>query len=117
MTEYRWNGFESLGHDIFEINEGMKTNMKFYNNVPGFVLSIGTQNYDHLSGCERFTSFTIRSYDYNEDMTNEALVHSGGWFYRSLKIELEPDKIYVLRYEYENGDYFEVTFNTRTWNY
>ena len=117
MTDYRWNGFESLGHDIFEINEGMKTNMKFYNNVPGFVLSIGTQNYDHLSGCERFTSFTIRSYDYNEDMTNEALVHSGGWFYRSLKIELEPDKIYVLRYEYENGDYFEVTFNTRTWNY
>ena len=110
MADYSWNGFKSTDNNIYNINQDNVNT--FYKNVK-YTLTIGTQNYEHLSGADKFSRYIIKAYDYNEELTNEITVHSGEWFKR-LEIELEHNKIYVIRYEYENGDFVEFTFNTKT---
>jgi hypothetical protein len=85
--------------------------MKFYEG-DDLTLTLYTANYRHYNSI-RFQKCIITTYDYNETLTNETVVHSGGWF-KQIKLPLELNKIYLVRFEYITGDYVEYTFNTKT---
>ena len=65
-----------------------------------------------MNDYQRFKKCIVTSYDYNESLTNETTVHSGGWF-KKIEVNLELNKIYVVRLEFGNGDFVEYTFNTK----
>ena len=107
--DYRWNGFSSMGNSVFSANEAMDFLQRFYDGED-YTLVLYTANYRDY---DRFKKCTVTSYDYNEELTNASVVHSGGWF-RQIELNLELNKIYVIRFDFKNGDFVEYTFNTKT---
>ena len=110
--DYSWNGFSSSETDIYELNAAKKTPYEYYEDEE-YKLSIYTANYSNIYYYEKFTSITITSYDYDESLTNEKEVYSGGWFSQT-GIDIELNKIYLVRLDFDNGDFVEWTFNTLT---
>ena len=110
--DYSWNGFGSSGNDIYELNVAKKTPYQYYADEE-YKLLIYTANYNNIYNYEKFTRITITSYDYNESLTNEKEVYSGGWFSQA-SIDIELEKIYLVRLDFDNGDFVEWTFNTLT---
>lgn len=110
--DYKWNGFESSGNSVYEANETTEFYHKF-NEGDQCTLVLYTANYKNSNNYDRFKKCTVTSYDYNEELTNETVIHSGGWF-RQIELSLELNKIYVVRFDFRNGDFVEYTFNTKT---
>lgn len=108
-TNYKWNGFESVGNDAYAANEQAKYNHKFYDGNE-YSLKLYTSNYGNN---KKFKKCFVKMYDYNNDLTNEVVVYKGRWF-KQEKIALELNKIYVVRLEFRGGDFVEYTFNTKT---
>ena len=108
---FKWKGLESVGYNAYELNEATNFFMKFYEG-DDLTLTLYTANYRHYNSI-RFQKCIITTYDYNETLTNETVVHSGGWF-KQIELPLELNKIYLVRFEYITGDYVEYTFNTKT---
>lgn len=109
--DYKWNGFESTGNKIYDKNRATNFQQKFYADI-NYKLGFHTANYSSYHDYEKFSKIIIRSCDYNEDLTNEKTVYVGGWF-DQMRIDLELGKIYIIRLEFEDGDFVEYTFNTK----
>ena len=108
---YKWNGFESTGNKIYEANKGVTFPQKFEVGID-YSLVLYTKNYHTGEYSKEFTKCTVTSYDFNENLTNETEIYSDGWF-DQISIKIEINKIYVIRFEFENGDFVEYTFNTQ----
>lgn len=106
-VDYEWNGFESIGNSIYDANEAADFNQKFYNGEE-YTLILYTSNYRSY---DKFHKCIVTSYDYNENLTNETIVYNSGWF-KQTEIRLQLNKIYLIRFEFINGDFVEYTFNT-----
>ena len=109
--DYSWNGFGSTGNDAYESNESMRFSHEF-NTDENYSLILYTANYRNSYNYDKFTKCTLRSYDYNEKLTNEKTVYQSGWF-KQVEIDLELNRIYILRLDFKNGDFVEYTFNTK----
>ena len=110
--DYKWNGFESIGHDIYEANRSIVGYYEFYDGAEN-VIRLSTEGYVYdRTKYEKFSTCTVTSYDYNEELTNERIEYRSGWF-KNTEIPFEINKIYLVRLDFENGDFVEYTFNTR----
>lgn len=110
-ADYKWNGFESSNNNIYEINEANVDSGKLFSTGMDYLLVMSTANYGKYEDYDEFQKCTVTSYDYNEKMTNETVLYDGGWFER-IEINICLYQIYVVRLEFENGDFVEYTFNT-----
>ena len=110
-VEYKWNGFESSEVGVYEANENLKTSHEFISGEE-YKLIIYTSNYGSFNEYPRFTKCTVTSYDYNKELTGEKVVYNSGWF-KQEEIDIELNKIYTLRLDFDNGDYVVYTFNTK----
>ena len=107
-ADYRWNGFESIGNSIYELNVSNDFMQEFYAGDV-YTLVLYTSNYGDY---EKFQKCIVIEYDYNEALSNLTEVYNGKWF-KQIELELELDKIYLVRFEFKDGDFVEYTFNTR----
>ena len=110
IVNYKWNNFESLYNSIYEINENAEFEYEFYSNV-NCKLVLDTFNYNNTYSYKKFKKCIVTSYDYNKDLTNKKVLYDDGWF-KQISIDIEYNKIYVIRLEFKNGDYVEYTFNS-----
>ena len=106
-VNYSWNGFESTGNDIYEVNESGNFEHLFTDGM-SYTLVLFTGNYGDY---EKFKTCTVTAYDYNEELTGKETVYQSGWF-KQTDLELKLNKIYVVRLDFKNGDFVEYTFNT-----
>ncbi len=105
---YKWNGFEENSLDIFELNQSNVFPFELDENAEHkFVLY--TANYGDY---DRFRKCVVVSYDYNEELSGEEVVVEKGWF-SQIEFDLQPDKIYVIKLSFKDGDFVEYTFNTK----
>ena len=109
LCDYRWNGFGSANNDIYKVNVSAVFNQKFYEDKE-YVLSLGTADYYKYP---KFQKCTVTSFDYSRKLTGQNTVYSGGWF-SHIEIELDMNKIYLIRLDFDSGDFAEYTFNTKT---
>ena len=110
--DYKWNGFESIGNSIYEANQNAKFLHDFYEGEE-YTLVLSTSNYGRYNDYDRFKTLIVKSFDNNENLTNEEVVHSGGLF-AQIELDLEINKIYLIRLEFSSGDFVEYSFNTNT---
>ena len=89
------------------MNNDQEENNSFFDSY-SYKLRLSTYNYDFD---DRFTNITIYEYDFNKELSNEKTIYTGKWF-KQIELDIELNKIYVYRLEFENGDYVEYTFNT-----
>ena len=61
---------------------------------------------------DRFRKCVVVSCDYNEEMSGEEIIIEKGWF-GQIDFDLQPNKIYVIKLSFKNGDFVEYTFNTK----
>ena len=113
-VDYRWNGFESIGNNVYDINQSMKFTTPIYAYYE-YELSLYTANYNAVHDYEKFNNCIVTSYDYNENLTNQTVEYKTSWF-KQTKIKLKSNKIYVVKLEFKDGDFVEYTFNTRITN-
>ena len=106
IVSYNWNGFTQSDKDIYQLNLD-KCNNLFLKNYQ-YKLTLFTSNYHCKT---KFNKFTLKSYDFNKELTNEEIVYQDKWF-DQIKIDLKLDKIYVYELSYKNGDFVTFTFNT-----
>lgn len=107
LANYKWNKGASVDNNIYQINEEIKEQNEFYEDV-SYVLTLSTANYD----CEeKFNKITVKEYDYNNELTNEKTIYSGKWFYH-IKLDIQVNKIYVYELTFKDGDYAQYTFST-----
>lgn len=107
-VDYRWNGFESADNNIYEINISNDLMQEFHEGDE-YILVLYTANYGDY---EKFQKCVVTEYDFNEELTNPTEVYSGKWF-KQIEIDLDLNKIYMVRFEFKDGDFVEYTFNTR----
>ncbi len=110
-ANYSWNDFSQKDIDIYTLNESIKNNQELLDDVEyNFILY--TIDYN-LEEYDKFKKCILKSYDYNNQLSNEKILFESKWF-TSKEIILELEKIYVYTLEFKNGDYVEYTFNTKT---
>ena len=110
-ANYQWNGFESKGNHICDLNESAEFSIIYHEDVE-YGLTLYTANYGRYEDYDRFQKCIVTSYDYSKELSNEKIHYSGKWF-DQIEFELELDRIYLVRLEFKNGDFVEYTFNTR----
>lgn len=109
---YQWHGFEETSPNYFQLSQNASLPYSFNGNATDeFMLS--TANYSTYNGkYDRFQRCTVTSYDFNEELSGEAVVMEKRWF-EQVEIDLQPNKIYVVKLSFRNGDFVEYTFNTK----
>ncbi|MBO4422162.1 MAG: hypothetical protein J5879_01895 [Clostridia bacterium] len=108
-ADYKWNGFGSENNNVYNLNVSADFPQRFYEGTR-YTLMLFTANYRNY---DKFRNCIVSSYDFNEDLTDPTVEYSGGWF-RQTELELRPDRIYTVRFEFDNGDFVVYTFNTIT---
>ena len=111
-VDYKWNGFESVNNNVYDANVSAEFLQNFYEGTE-YTLALYTANYGKYDNYDKFIKCIVSSYDFNENLTNPTVVHNGGWFTR-IELELQLNRIYKIRFEFDNGDFVEYTFNTKT---
>ena len=106
-ANYKWNKSKLEDADIFAINEAVKDKNKFEAQYT-YQLILYTANYDYE---KKFTSLTVKEYDYNENLTNEKIIFEGEWI-KQIELDIELNKIYVYEMTYADGNYVQYTFST-----
>ena len=104
---YKWNKRSSFDNNYYNMNNDQEKNNSFFDSY-SYKLHLSTYNYNFD---DRFTNITIYEYDFNKELSNEKTIYTGKWF-KQIELDIELNKIYVYRLEFENGDYVEYTFNT-----
>ena len=109
---YLWNGHERSGVDLYEVaTGGQKTQLL---RTGEYEISLYTTNYDNYNGkYEKFNKCTVMSYAMDSQLSDGKEVLSTGWFKR-VEIAYEPDRIYVVKLEFKDGDFVEYVFSTAT---
>ena len=105
-ANYKWNKFNESNCDIYQLNSQNNDNLFLKDNK--YQVVFYTSNY-HCD--KKFNKFVLKSYDFNQELTNEKLVYTDNWF-DQIELDLELDKIYVYELSYKNGDFIQYTFNT-----
>ena len=109
LVAYKWNGFKSEGKDVYSINETASFTQEF-NESSKCSLVLYTANYQKY---KKFKKCIVTAYDYNRSLSDPSIIYNGTWF-SQIEFDLQLNKIYVVRLEFDNGDFAEYTFNTRT---
>ena len=105
---YKWNGFEEATQNYYKLNQNHSLPYGLDKNaVYEFVLY--TANYGDY---DKFKKCVVTSYDFNEELSGEEIVIEKRWF-RQIELDLQPNKIYVVKLSFKNGDFVEYTFNTK----
>ena len=104
---FQWNGFEEASKDIYQLNLENSQDNEFLKGK-NYKLVLFTSNYHCKT---KFNKFVLKSYDFNEELTNEKIVCEDKWF-DQIVIDIELDKIYVFELGYKNGDFVQYTLNT-----
>lgn len=107
-VNYQWNKKSITTRDLYTISSVLNQDTKLLASAE-YSMSLSTWNYGKK---EKFTEFKLWSYDLNEELSNEKLVLSKGWF-SQIDIDLEPNKIYMYQLTFKDGDFVQYTFNTR----
>ena len=110
-ADYQWNGFEVRGSNVYEISKSIANSVIVLVDGIEYLLVLYTANYVKNEDYDEFQRCTVTSYDYNEEMTGETVLYDGGWF-EQIEMRMYLYKLYVVRFEFENGDFVEYTFNT-----
>lgn len=105
---YKWNGFEESSCDIFQLNQEY-TQPYELNDGTKYTLVLYTANYHYI---KKFNKCEVYSFENNEDLTDEKKIVEIGWF-NQIELDLELNKIYVVKLSFANGDFVEYTFNTK----
>ena len=105
---YRWNGFEETSQNYFQLNQNRPFPYELDGNT-AYEFVLYTSNYGDY---DRFNECVVVSYDFNEEMSKEAVVIEKGWF-TQIEFALQANKIYVIKLSFKNGDFVEYTFNTK----
>lgn len=108
---YRWNGFEGVGNGIYAEAGRDISYSEMLVEGKEYTMSVGV---DRDDGKERFEKIIVTSYDFNKELTNKKTVCESDDESR-IEFRLDLNKIYVVRVEYENGDFAEYAFNTMPW--
>ena len=106
----KWNGREYGANDTqsyYELNENSGNAIC----VSGcdYNIVIDTSEYGEH---KEFVYFQITSYNYDSELSDMRVEKSCEWF-DSVELEMELDRIYVIMFEFDDGDFLEYTFNTR----
>ena len=106
----KWNGREYGANDTqsyYELNENSGDAIC----VSGcdYNIVIDTSEYGEH---KEFVYFQITSYNYDSELSDMRVEKSCEWF-DSVELEMELDRIYVIMFEFDDGDFLEYTFNTR----
>jgi len=72
-ADYRWNGFESKGNSIYELNVSNDFMQEFHEG-DAYALVLYTSNYGDY---EKFQKCVVTEYDFNEELTNPTEVYGG----------------------------------------
>ena len=112
---YSWNGFESDKNDIYATNEEMgyyftNVNEDAYNYK--YRMTVCTEQLFDAATQTNARRYIVTSYDYCEELTNKKIVGISV-FGLTPTFKLEMDKIYVVRMEFDYGNFVEYTFNTK----
>ena len=110
LSDYQGNGRKVIGNYLYDINKSSIASHDFYEGE-GYTLLMHTFNYG--KEYKKFNRCIVKCFDYNEGLTNENVIYNGAWFTQT-KIPLSLNKIYLVRLEFDNGDFVEYTFNTKT---
>ena len=105
---YKWNGFEEASQNYYELNQNHSFPYEFDESI-SYEFSLYTSNYGNY---ERFKKCVVVCYDFNEELSGEEIVIEKGWF-KQIEFDLQFNKIYVVRFNFGNGDFVEYTFNTK----
>ena len=103
-VNYEWNNSSLINNDIYEINKTCFIGPAILKYAK-YQLEIKDIYY------KKFSKLILKSYDYNEDLTNEKLICEKGYVEKFV-VDLEPNKIYLCSVYYDDGNYYELTFNT-----
>ena len=106
-ANYKWNKSEDSDVNIFLLNEENKHRNKFKEGID-YKLTLYTANYDCK---EKYKNLIVYEYDYNKDLTNETIIHSGKWE-DQITVDIKLNKIYVYKLIFKDKDYVEYTFST-----
>lgn len=111
---YKWNGFEESSQDYFLLNQepSFPFPSEFDEDIE-YKFVLYTSNYGIFENYDKFRECVVVSYDYNEELTGEEIVMKKGWF-KQIEFDLQPNKIYVVKLAFKNGDFVEYTFNTKS---
>ena len=113
LDDYKWGYFSSEFGRLYYTNLTHNT-VYFFRDTVEYTVTLSTANYNNNMDYERFSECIVKSYDYNEELTNEKTVYDGGWFTQKA-IKLELNKIYLITLKFDNGDYANWTFNTKSY--
>ncbi len=105
-ANYKWNNKSFEDADIYELNENSTST---YDLNSSFKINFDTEN---IKLSHRFKKFTLKSYDFNSELSNEEVLYEKKWFKR-LSVDIEVNKIYVYTLEYKNGNYVSYTFSIK----
>ena len=114
---YLWNGFSDFNVNPYFISESIFDNIKKqkeeFKYVQGieYKLCLYTSNYKMYGDYPRFKRCIVRSYLFDEGLSDEKIIFSENWFSQK-EFVLEENRLYVIKLTFNNGDYVEYTFNT-----
>lgn len=103
---YLWNGHSVSETNYYQVNRELSNK---FDGTYQYTLYLYTGNYEYS---KKFNKFTLSCYDYNEELSDEQVLITSKWF-KSKKIPLQFNKIYIYRLYWSNGDFAEYTFNTK----
>ncbi len=114
-ANYKWNDSGTTDSNLYELNLAARPS-QFEGDGYTYNVHLSTSNYNNRNGkYEHFIWLSVKSYDFNPELTNEDTVFSGIMLeYKELPLEL--NKIYVYTLYFADGDYVEYTFNTKVNN-
>ncbi len=114
-SSYDWNGEsrEMNKSELLALNEDIDNSMMDCLSYR-YYLTFSTDCYVSKYGDNKFEKLVLRSYRYDEELSDERVEFECGWFDgESERIELEFDRIYVYELHFANGDCVTYTFNTK----
>lgn len=117
IISYSWNGFTKENNDasyfsksIFENIDKFFENFEYNSNIE-YIVGLNTLNYKMYGDYSKFKKCIVKSYEFNEEQTDEKIILEKGWF-NQIKFKLEINRIYIITLTFQNGDYVEYAFNT-----
>ena len=109
---YLWNGHREGDADIYEIAIGDK-GTRFLRGQE-YEISLYTSNYNNYNGkYDKFSKCTVTSFSLDPELSDGKQIVSTGWF-SSINIPYEPDRIFLVTLEFNNGDFVDYIFSTAT---
>lgn len=116
-ANYKWYTYDVKDVDYYQVNQknvpiDLEYNGNWFDKSISYKLKFDTTNYTYK---DKFTNFEVTEYDYNAQLTNKTTVLKTG-FFTSETIDLQLNKIYVIRLDYADGRFVEYALPTAVAN-